>query len=530
MTTRTPAASLLLVAALAGCPTLEEVPPPESTPLPDAPGLIVVSGAPDGRVDFETVIWDQPELRSIVLRALGTGSIGFELVVTGEGFELEGEAAHTLAAGDEVEVAIRFAPPWDGTATGRLDVVPDSFGVSIGLVGMGLAPTLLVEETVDLALTAPGCERAQDVWLRNAGRRPLTLDAAELVVTDGGLLELSRAQAPTLQPGEEHRMEVRFAPEAEGETTGEIILDGGFPSPDAIRVPVLAPAERERPLVDLFLQAPSAAVDLLLVVDDSGSANDSLLQFTAFLDGLIPLLDAAGADYRIAVVSTSFNDGGAFQGPGPDLVVTPDLFDPVGRLQINADLGGNGSGTERAFDSAYLALQPAMLASGGPNEGFLRDEAMLHVITWMDEGEQSRLLADGDPAAYVAFFESLKQAPFAAVMSDISGGLTGCDDVGAAAPGVDLVTASQLTGGVSTLICDSEYLPAFAGHAWRTEGLDGVFPLSDEPLPGTLVVTVDGMEVPTWTYEAGEVVFDVATVPAEGSVVEITYAGLPTCE
>ena len=206
------------------------------------------------------------------------------------------------------------------------------------------------------------------------------------------------------------------------------------------------------------------------------------------------------------------------------------MADPIGVLQANANVGGSGSGNEQGFDSAYLALQPAMLSVGGVNAGFLRDHAMLQIISWTDEAEQSTFVSNGDPAAYVAFFQSLKSEPYDAVLSDISGGSFGCSGVGAAGPGVDLVAATELSGGVSVLICDADYLPAFAGYAWRTDAPDDTFELSELPMPGTLEVSVEGVPVTGWTHSLWEVEFAAGANPADGEIVEIAYAAVPTCE
>ena len=309
--------ALAVLVGLSGClPGVEEVAPPEPTPALPEPGLQLEDGEQVGWIDFGAVIWDQPQERTVRLKATGDGSIGFSLTVSGDGFELVGPTSFTLQSGDVVDVSVRLAPAFDGPATGRLTVTPDELGILVHLDGEGLAPTPLFEPDLDLPDVSLGCEGDHEFAIANGGRRPLELGAAVLETTVGGLLELSGGEAAVLQPGEQASLILCYVPRGVGDTVASVVLPAALPLGDELRVDVRGHAEHERWVVDTFVQGPSPAVDLLLIVDNSGSALDSEQPFLDFVTGLIPLLVAAGVDYHIAVVTTDRGDGGMFVNAG----------------------------------------------------------------------------------------------------------------------------------------------------------------------------------------------------------------------
>jgi hypothetical protein len=172
------------------------------------------------------------------------------------------------------------------------------------------------------------------------------------------------------------------------------------------------PNDLEPPdVLDEFIQRAAVSSDILFVVDDSCSMGDNqqtLINNFAYFSQFI--VDS-GIDYHIAVVrgDLSQNTPGAFVAPaGAPPFITPDnVADPeasfVGRIGA---LGSAGTGTcESAYDGAYAALSPPMV--NGPNDGFLREDAVLTVIHISDEEEQS-CNPGLDPSEYVVWLMGLK--------------------------------------------------------------------------------------------------------------------------
>jgi hypothetical protein len=179
---------------------------------------------------------------------------------------------------------------------------------------------------------------------------------------------------------------------------------------------------------------PYTAVDILVVVDDSGSmaAEQAMLRdaFPSLLTSLLTGTDAAGnqihepvRDVHIGVVSTDMGVGGysvttcegnpmsgddgilqhtphgtgcaasypSFLNYLIDSTADPDLAQ-VNQLAADfgciAVLGTNGCGFEQQLEAAYQALVTHSVP-GGANAGFLRDNAILAVLFVSDEEDCS---------------------------------------------------------------------------------------------------------------------------------------------
>ncbi len=191
-------------------------------------------------------------------------------------------------------------------------------------------------------------------------------------------------------------------------------------------------------------QAAQNKVDLLFMVDNSGSMKLKQQQLNAQFKNLIGRLDdfaAHGrpASYHIGVVTSDYGTGANKptmnknpHGDGGNLVnvgaaAAMDCRQIDTRMRVNGDPSGNfivydqthpgadgkpsnnfpsgqdlaktftcmasvgdgGCGMEHQLESVYQALKPAALAAGQNNAGFLRPEALLVVVFVTDEDDCS---------------------------------------------------------------------------------------------------------------------------------------------
>lgn len=210
-------------------------------------------------------------------------------------------------------------------------------------------------------------------------------------------------------------------------------------------------------------------VDILWVVDDSGSMCEEQASVRAHISDFIDELADGGVDFQLAVVSTDMQNptrSGRFQNVadgegGPQCNVTVDVSacegdspliisstDPryqgndgaLDRSRVsrdfgcNASVGTSGTGFEMGLDAARAALSPQLAQSA--NAGFLRDDAMLAVIFLTDENDCSNPgtidLVNGSicewesdkltaTAEYVQFFSSLKSSDDQIIMGGVIG-------------------------------------------------------------------------------------------------------------
>lgn len=171
------------------------------------------------------------------------------------------------------------------------------------------------------------------------------------------------------------------------------------------------------------------AVDLLFVIDNSGSMADEQANLIASVPGFIEgISDRLGVhtDYHVGVVSTdeaTFNAAGCQEigalvtrtegdlssdsdcGPyvaGASFMTPQDDLDSS--FACAAQLGIDGNGIERPMDALERALHPAKGVTAC-NNGFLREEALLVVVLITDEEDDTE--SEGDP---VVWYESVVAA------------------------------------------------------------------------------------------------------------------------
>lgn len=162
--------------------------------------------------------------------------------------------------------------------------------------------------------------------------------------------------------------------------------------------------------VDNF--APPAVVstkklDIVLIVDNSGSMADNQARLISALDDFIDGFALTGADWRISLLSTDVSNG--FGGNCYSSYAAPkaagnwlskyagvpwlgcnssgcnvaDLNDAIAKFKANVALGTCGSGDERGIDSLMLATDAAHLM--GANSGFFRADSYKAVFVISDE-------------------------------------------------------------------------------------------------------------------------------------------------
>ncbi|KIG15639.1 hypothetical protein DB30_05387 [Enhygromyxa salina] len=150
-------------------------------------------------------------------------------------------------------------------------------------------------------------------------------------------------------------------------------------------------------------------VDLLFVIDNSGSMDDEQANLVGSFPGFIHEIQTQLADadsYHVGVITTDeyeFNDGcddeGAMViatgGSDSSKAVCGPYADGYSYMTENDELetafscaakvGTDGDGDERPMQTMQAALSEDMIEPGGCNEGFLRDDALLVIVIITDE-------------------------------------------------------------------------------------------------------------------------------------------------
>ncbi|MGE0616530.1 MAG: vWA domain-containing protein [Bacteriovoracia bacterium] len=271
-------------------------------------------------------------------------------------------------------------------------------------------------------------------------------------------------------------------------------------------------------------------IDILFVVDNSGSMADEQAQLQATFADFISGFLMKDLDFHVGIVTTDVTPtsqagywsatSGAFQGyqdPGPGKLLsrsnsrylTPTTPNLVSRFAADVAVGTSGSSYEQGLQSIYETLAPERLGSGGANAGFIRDDAMLSLVVISDEdeciGAPTHSGSSADSAQMridrmLARVQGVKGASAGAYRFDFALNLnqppTGqtYPSVNLLYPQIYLLAAAQLMSTPFNVASDFSDALVALGDDLSTH-VDQQYALSFVPLDDTLTVEIDGQPV-----------------------------------
>ena len=159
-----------------------------------------------------------------------------------------------------------------------------------------------------------------------------------------------------------------------------------FVSPDDVAASPNPPLVEAPWRVERVQQSVPEQVDVLWVIDNSGSMADEQAALIGAFPSFIRYFADSGLDWHIGVVTTDADapgEGGKLQGAAGLRYLEPDAPDPIQTFAAMARVGTDGSSDEQGRRVAWLALTTPLV--DGYNHGFYREDASLHVIVISDE-------------------------------------------------------------------------------------------------------------------------------------------------
>jgi hypothetical protein len=469
-------------------------------------------------------------------------------------FSAEKKGNSVLKPGQRALLLVRFKPGSEGELTGMAEGWvnhPSNGHMMVPLRGLGANGCFSVQPTsLDFGLLRLACgPRERELIVYNKCPGP-TMVAGLTTEGDAGDFKLDSPLffPATLPAHSQTRIKVSYEPRNDGEDAAALRFDLGSGSP--YTVGLVGRGELKNEQTDEFVQQAQAKVDVLFVVDNSGSMMDeqqSLGQnFTAFLTHAA----SAGVDYHIGVTTTGLErssggwavcPGGAEGGENGRLfpvdnssprIITPTTPAAASVFARNTNVGVC-HWNEQGLDAMHRALSDPLVYNSDDartpqgadgNAGFLREDAKLAIIAVTDEEDFST-----QPVSfYETFLLGLKGGDASKV---IFSAIAGPKDLGscpkASSSGTRYIQLAEATGGVVESICTANWAASLEKLSESAFGPNRSFQLSEKPSDASrIVVRVDGVEVKTgWVYDGASktVIFERDAAPGPGAVVAITY-------
>ena len=300
----------------------------------------------------------------------------------------------------------------------------------------------------------------------------------------------------------------------------EVARDAAIPAVDNVPVPIPDPNTRAKMMMtDTFTQntAANAKLDILWMVDDSGSMSDEQAALARNFGLFINDFLTRGIDFQMAITTTDpgATREGNLRGNLAKLnsayaAINPSDF--VNNFQSTIKVGINGSGSEQGLRTSRAAI----MKNGA---SFIRSDAFLVIIVLSDEEDQSPESAQ----FYIDYFKSLKANSGMVKVHSITQSTLPL--IGSESLGYRYQEASRQTGGKSYSI-KSDFAQSLTDMGEKIVTLVDSFGLSKEPTSNAARVFVNGSEITSgYTFDAltRTLHFDNSAVPVVGSSIRVQY-------
>jgi hypothetical protein len=477
----------------------------------------------DGESATETITIGNNGNETLNIHSISLGSDGGVFTIT----SLETDA---IEPGESGTVEVTYDPRTYEENAGTIMVYsddPDEGEVPVSIIGSGDAPVIWLDpDDYDFGTTLVGCDITQEIYIWNAGNVDLVVDQVDYYITfpaDLGIYDYETLNGPlpwTIAPGEFAILEIYHNPMDLEADAGDIEVHSNDPFTPVANAIQTAVGSYESMYEETFDQDEVSEVDILFVIDNSGSMSGNHTQLSNNFETFMNVFIASGIDYHIGFVTT---DDSTMQGG----LIDTSTVDPVGDVQtIISDIGTRGSATEKGIEHAYEALQTS--ADFGPGSAFWRTDSKLIIIFVSDEDDSSLSVSPSTLQTYVVAVKGGADYVTAhAVAGDYPGG---CATNGGAAEGYDYWTAVNLLHGTFLSICADDWgtpLETLANESL----LKNSFSLAKQAVEDTIYVEVDGVESAEWTYDSttNAISFNEGYTPTAGSNIYVSYNPVSEC-
>ncbi len=482
-------------------------------------------------LDFGTLREDETKTKRFVISSIGDSDLTIDHVkFSGEvaGFTLlTGDIRGTvLPTGTSMTVEVAYTPMGASEYAQAIitsnDADEDDVKKAVELIGSGSVPELNINpDPLDLGVTYVGCDNDNEVQLENIGTD--TLEIYEITHEGDNIRVSGNPELPfSLEPGEYETVYFRFSPESV--TEEEAVLTVVSNEPLEIReAEQLGDGKFAAEYEDNWEVPADPPSDIVFFVDQSCSMDDDQARLAANFSTFITELNTYSTDWQIIVAN---KDTGCNSTSG---VLRPTQPDFISRFQYGVSDGSDMAWgfyyTEAGLTVTSEAIE--MTDPGECNHGFMRPDAMLHIIMVSDEPEQSPMAWNHYVDKVIAKKGSVANVKFSAIAGDYP--VSSC---ASAEPATGYYEAVTATGGIFLSICSDWSDPSTLSMLAAASVQQSAFELSATPVVDSVRVFVNGSErLSGWYFDGPtNTVFFESGIPDEGDRIRITYGGLAVCD
>lgn len=321
---------------------------------------------------------------------------------------------------------------------------------------------------------------------------------------------------------------VRYSPQENGEHFGAVLIETSE-GPAPYNIGLRGRADDDAVQLDTFAQERRPTVDVLFVIDNSGSMSPYQQTLANNFGNFIQFATEQDVDYRLGVTSTDVRPNGEagrlVPSTGTQRWLTPEspnLARAFAERVTGAYFAGGatgGSADEQGLEGMRLAL-----TNTTENANFIRYESFLSVVIVSDEPDSSPL---GVMDYYNVLLGTKNQRPNMFSVSSV------------AMVGSSYEFITNYTNGKFTDIQQADWSASLKAFGAEAFGFKTRFHLTSQPAPGSLEVMIDGQPVPEWLplpdgsnstvrqwhYDAtsNAVVFSPIAIPEPGNTLEVSY-------
>ena len=260
--------------------------------------------------------------------------------------------------------------------------------------------------------------------------------------------------------------------------------------------------------VEHFIQPASVnGVDILWVIDPSGSMNDDAPRILAGIDAMMNALPATG--WRLAIIPSDYR----FAEQEAQFPLIPGDTPEMAETMYNQALRG---AFEAGFDAAYGYIMNSSYA-----QTWMRDDAALLIVFVSDEDDQSQVYINS-PSHFVSWVSGIRSTVGVASIIHLDPAESLCNPT-PVFTGLNYMDATNAFNGQIVDICSEDWSAGVADASNEIAPYE-YWDLAMQPLyDDRIYVFVDGAEYSDWYYEPAENRVYFTVVPEADSLVEIAY-------